>query len=152
MNIVATFLIDIINHAHPILNHFPIALLVVSWVLDQAPRWVPKVRASAWVTLVLGTVAALPTVVSGIIAGFPYEGSSANAAIETHERLGLATLLIFGSLTLWRWRSRRRGNEVGATWQYTVLGLVGVGVLLLTGYYGGNLVYELGVGVKGMQP
>jgi len=46
----------------------------------------------------------------------PYEGSSVNAAIETHERLGLATLLIFGSLTLWRWRSRRRGNEVGATW------------------------------------
>jgi len=33
-----------------------------------------------------------------------------------------------------------------------VLGLVGVGVLLLTGYHGGNLVYELGVGVKGMQP
>jgi hypothetical protein len=30
----------------PILNHFPIALLVVSWVLDQAARWVPKVLAT----------------------------------------------------------------------------------------------------------
>lgn len=149
---MSAFFADLLNHAHPILNHFPIALLTISWVLDQVARWNLNLRFTAWVMLLLGAISALPAVISGIIAHFPYEESAAIGAIQTHEQLGLATLFIFAALTIWRGRSMRRGSDVGGTWLYTVLGLVGVGVLLFTGYNGGNLVYKLGVGVQGMTP
>ena len=141
-----------LTHPHPILVHFPIALLVVSWVLDLVSRRAPSLRASGWVLLVLGTLATIPATITGILAHFPYEGSGAIEAIETHERLGLLTTLIFVALTIWRWWSRRRGADIAGSWIYAALTLGGLLVLTLAGANGGHLVYQLGVGVKGITP
>lgn len=138
---------DTFNHLHPILNHFPIVLLIASVLLDIWGRQQPTVRPTAWAALLLGTLLAIPTAITGIVAHVPYEDTAAIGAIETHERLGLLMTAIFVGLTIWRWRSRR-GGETAATWPYLALGLVGLVVLTLAGMTGGNLVYNLGVGVK----
>ncbi|MEO7910535.1 MAG: DUF2231 domain-containing protein [Roseiflexaceae bacterium] len=145
---MSNFFADLLAYPHPMINHFVIALLIVSVLLDLCGRWNPAIRYTAWVTLVLGTLATIPTVISGVVAHFPYEESSAIGAISTHEQLGLATTGIFLVLTIWRWRTRRRDNTAPASWLYLALAVVGLGVLTITGMTGGNLVYQLGVGVQ----
>ena len=145
---MGNLLSDLLAYPHPMLNHFVIALLIVSVVLDLWGRWNPTMRYTAWVTLVLGTLATIPTVITGILAHVPYEGTAAMEAIETHEQLGLATAACFMVLTFWRWRSRRNAGTTPAPVSYLLLAFVGLGVLTATGLTGGQLVYRLGVGVQ----
>jgi uncharacterized membrane protein len=97
---------------------------------------------------VLGTLATIPTVITGILAHVPYEATAAMEAIETHEQLGLATAALFMVLTFWRWRSRRNAGTAPAPVPYLALAFVALGVLTATGMTGGHLVYRLGVGVQ----
>jgi uncharacterized membrane protein len=138
------------DYLHPILSHFPIALLVVSVALDLAGRRFPSTRPNAWLLLVLGTLGAVAATGSGIVAHFPYEESAAHDAISTHQFQGIGTTILFIALTAWRWWSRRRGADAGASWAYTVFSVAGVALLTVTGMSGGELVYEWGVAVKGV--
>lgn len=143
---------DLINntltHLHPAITHFPIVLLIASVLLDVYGRWQPAVRQTAWITLLLGTISAIPAAITGIIAHIPYEGTAVIEAIEQHEQLGLLTTAIFIGLTAWRWRSRRSSTERSVSWLYLAIGIAGLVVLTSAGMTGGNLVYNLGVGVK----
>jgi uncharacterized membrane protein len=143
---MGNLLSDLLAYPHPMLNHFVIALLFVSVVLDLWGRWKSAIRYTAWVTLVLGTVATIPTVITGLIAHIPYETTPAMEAIET--QLGLVTAVCFMALTFWRWRSRRNEATAAAPVLYLALAFVALGVLTATGLTGGHLVYQLGVGVK----
>jgi hypothetical protein len=96
---MGNLLSDLLAYPHPMLNHFVIALLIVSVVLDLWGRWNPAMRYTAWVTLVLGTLATIPTVITGILAHVPYEGTAVIESIEVHEQLGLATAALFMVLT-----------------------------------------------------
>jgi len=98
---MSDLLSNALTHLHPMLVHFPIALLVVSWVLDIAARWAPSLRLSGWALLFLGALGTIPAVISGIVAHFPYESTSAIRAIAAHERLGQLTTLFF-VMRYWR--------------------------------------------------
>ncbi|MBV9788477.1 MAG: DUF2231 domain-containing protein, partial [Chloroflexi bacterium] len=87
-------------------------------------------------------------VITGIIAHLPYEESAVIESIEQHQLLGFLTTGVFIALTAWRWRSRRTSGETGVSWIYLTVGVLGLIVLTITGMTGGNLVYNLGVGVK----
>ncbi len=52
----------------------------------------------------------------------------------------------------WRWRSRRAGRDVGQSPLY--LGVVAVGLvwLVVVGGTGGELTYEYGINVRGVNP
>lgn len=145
---MSNLILNSFNHLHPIVGHFPIVLLIVSVALDVWGRWRPEVRRTAWLALLLGTLAAIPTVITGIIAHFPYEGTAAIEAIEGHEQMGLLTTAIFIGLAVWRTLGRRRRGDVGVSWRYLALGVVGLLVLTYAGMTGGNLVYNMGVGVQ----
>ena len=147
-NTMGNLLSELVAYPHPMLNHFVIALLIVSVMLDLWGRWNPGIRYTAWVTLVLGTLATIPTVITGILAHVPYEGTAVIESIELHEQLGLATAALFMVLTLWRWRSRRNEGTAPAPAPYLALTFVALGVLTATGLTGGQLVYRLGVGVQ----
>lgn len=149
---IFTPLLGSLNYVHPILVHFPIALLVASWGLDIAGRRWPALHASGWITLLLGALATVPATISGLIAHIPYEESSAIEAIENHQYLAFATTAFFLALAFWRWRALRRGTELGGGGRYLGLALLGLLLLVLTGANGGYLVYELGLGVERLTP
>ncbi len=134
------------GHAHAALSHFPLALLVVGVALDFVARRRPNLALTAWIMWVLGAVGAVISTVSGLIAHLPYEdaGSTVLRAIEIHQYLAFATTAVFVALTVWRWRSRRR--DLSRSQVFATLSVVGVVVLLLTGFYGGQLA-NYGVGV-----
>ena len=72
MNMISTAT----NLLHPMMTHFPLALLSASFVLDIAAHWWPKLRTSGWVLLILGTIGAIFAVITGNVDGELYEDSS----------------------------------------------------------------------------
>ncbi|CAA9461957.1 MAG: hypothetical protein AVDCRST_MAG28-3437 [uncultured Rubrobacteraceae bacterium] len=142
---------NMINHAHGATNHFPIALLFVSVILDAVAGKRPYLRSTAWLLLVLGTLGAIAATVTGLVAHLAYEDDPILlAAIEPHQFLAFGTTAIFAGLAVWRWRSLRRSSDVGGTLPYLAIALVGLAVLGVTGFLGGNLVSEWGIGVSGV--
>ncbi|HEY5626383.1 MAG TPA: DUF2231 domain-containing protein [Nitrospira sp.] len=134
---------------HPMLVHFPIALLSVSVFFDfLALRWrQDECRTVGLYTLVVGLAGAAAAVVSGHMAEEAVEHSGVPESIlELHEGLGFATFWMFLGLLGWRFITaiglveERRPISLA-------LGIVGVAVLLAASYYGGSLVYDYGAGV-----
>lgn len=134
---------------HPMLVHFPIALLSASVFFDLlAQRWRRKEsRAASLYTLVLGLAGALVSVISGHMAEEAIEHSGVpEHVMEIHEKLGFATFWLFAGLLGLRiaewlgWIAERPALRIA-------LGLGTVVVLFVASYYGGSLVYEFGAGV-----
>jgi uncharacterized membrane protein len=149
MNALLTYMVV---HAHGAIIHFPIALLIVSIVLDLAARNSTFLHRAAWLSLLIGTVATIPATITGLIAHLPYEESPKLAVIEQHQFMAFATTAAFVALTVWRWRVRRRGKELGGILPYRALAVLAIGLLVLTWYNGGVLVHVHGIGVTGVAP
>lgn len=137
-----------LNDLHPILIHFPMALLTVSVGLDLLSPLKPGWRPAGWITLLIGTIGAFGATATGIITTQPYEGTPLEALIDPHQMLAFATTLSFIGLTIWRGLSLRKGADIASSRLYMILSILGVILLIATGLTGGNLVYEYGIGVK----
>lgn len=137
---------------HPIMVHLPIGSLLVSFALSFAAlRW-SQLQESSWLLLVIGSLATVPATISGLVAHFPYEETSLVEVIEVHQPLGLAGTVVTLATLGWRWRPRRVGRDVGQSPIY--LGIVAAGLLWLVvlGGTGGQLTYEYGINVRGVNP
>ena len=163
---------------HPIIVHFPIALLLTSVVLDGLAIWLRRwhlVYTATWL-LGFGVVAALLAGVTGTISARTANTSGVKSIYELHQTLGFATGFVFASLFILRilWLSPRlldalqprypalagMGRQLRVTlpglWSnrispllvgvYMVGSVVGIVLLSLTGYLGGAMVYDHGVG------
>lgn len=76
------FIPNIGRDLHPILSHFPIALLMTSFALAfLRQRW-PSVGSAEWLLFALGSLLCAPTTVSGVVSHFPYEGTSLHEFIK----------------------------------------------------------------------
>ena len=102
----------------------------------------------ARLTLYLGTWGAVIATITGLITHLRYEGTPVASFVEQHEFVAYATLAIFLALSIWRRQSMRRGKDIGGFWLYSLLSIVGLIVLVLTGALGGNLVFGHSVGVS----
>ncbi|MGD2096068.1 MAG: hypothetical protein PVG35_00715 [Desulfobacterales bacterium] len=147
---------------HPMLVHFPIVLLITAVAMDIVVLLTRKDSASrqclsliALSALLLGTLSAGVAAIFGDIAldkaislGFP------PGPLETHETLALITIAVFSLHCLLRllavWRKYPLRGLSG--WVSILPGLAGVVLLIITAYYGGELVYHLGVNVAAVTP
>jgi uncharacterized membrane protein len=133
---------------HPMVVHFPIALLLTAVMLDAAALVGKRTalhRIALW-NFCLGTLMAGLAVWSGLraaeVAKHTFE---IHQIMELHRKLGIATLILGGITTGWRlWKRDRLGTLPRAL---TVLvALVMTGTLVYGAHLGGRLVYEFGVG------
>jgi uncharacterized membrane protein len=132
---------------HPLLIPFPIAFFVGAFLTDLAywstgdPFWA---RASLWLVgggLVGGTLAA----VLGLIDFLSIRRAREHAAGWIHF-IGNSTVLVLSLVSLLlRW-----GDPAAAIlpWGLTVSAVV-AGILVITGWYGGELAYRHMIGVTG---
>lgn len=147
---VATILQTIRPLIHPIVVHFPIALLFVSVALDWTGYILGHLNLTraGFYTLVLGTagagVAALtgPDHVSG--------DASVVALLTQHQAFALVTVAIALALVWVRFLAADgiHGKWAAVYLACTVALLVAVS---MTGYFGGELTYHQGVGVMSTQ-
>jgi uncharacterized membrane protein len=129
---------------HAALNDLPTALLLTAVFFDvlalATKRQIFR-QVSFW-TLMVGAVGGALAVISGLQAEDHIEhGEAVHEVMETHEKLALITLGVFGVLALWRIvRERRMGNPERSV--VLLLSLAGLAVLFATANYGGRLIFE----------
>ena len=145
---------------HPLIVHFPIALLLVAPVLVVLGLVFSKSSRgfflSALVLMALGTIAVYVAASTGAAAGELAERSrNVGAVIEQHEELAETTRTIFTALTIifavilflpgLLKKNLGRASSAILNIAFLVFYLAGALVLANTAHQGGRLVHELGV-------
>ena len=138
---------------HPLLVHFPIALLTFGFVFDMFGLVSKRNELSrvGWWIQVAGTLGLLTAVVTGLLARetvvIPV---AAYDTFENHEQIAFIVTAVFAALLLWRIASRTHLPQ-----RYKILFLVlflfGLVLMWLGAWFGGEMVYRFGVGVRGIQ-
>lgn len=152
---------------HAAIVHFPIALLICGSLalLGYAHRW-PRVelRIIGWGLLLPGWLTLLGAIVSGIVAqGRLPTDAPYRSLLNWHTASGLALAAVYADLLYRGWlHSMRKDREETVEdaaqgflmanskrkWLLTAQLLLGVGLVIMSGWLGGQLVYEYGVGVR----
>lgn len=137
---------------HPLIVHFPIALLLTSILADLLALLCHRAafQEVALFLLVLGVIGAIAAGVSGEQAGEAVAHlPDLRGAVEQHEDFATGAIWLFIALLLSRLYTVIKGR-FASTFQalYLIISLVAGGLLMATAYSGGNLVYEHGAGVK----
>ncbi len=142
---------------HPIAVHFPIVLLLLLatydlWLMVRG-RGLQPADGSVGPSMVLAVLAGIAALVTfglgDLAADIVMEGGVPDSLIETHEGLGTTTAILAGVWAVFRlflWH--RKWSLDGGIRAAVVAAEVGLGCLVIvTAYFGGNLVYEHGVAV-----
>ena len=134
--------------AHPLVVHFPIALLLTAVLLDLAALVLrrPGLHRIALWNLSLGTAGAGVAVLTGYqAADIAKHSFEIHQVMELHRKLGIATLVLGALGMVWRlWKRDRLGSRArGLT---LLLMLAMAGTLGYGAHLGGRMVYEFGVG------
>lgn len=150
------------NELHPLVIHFPIALLLVAplfiivGVITNPQKGRPFLIA-ALVLMLLGTASTFLAIATGEAAGEIAERTPAvSAVLEKHEDLAEMTRIVFSVLTLLfaaiLFLPRILKREASALTArilplaFLLLYSTGSVILVNTAHNGGRLVHELGVG------
>jgi uncharacterized membrane protein len=149
---VLNFLSTLTQDLHPLVVHFPIALLPLSFLFALLARFCPKLCETEWLLLVIGTLAAPVAVITGLIAHLPYEGTLLAAVIEPHQFSALIGTIVMIAITVWRAVNRRKGKDIGQSPVYLVFALLGLAWIVFVGGTGGQLVYHDAINVRGVKP
>jgi uncharacterized membrane protein len=135
---------------HPLFVHFPVALLPVALILEIAALILNKeeVSRAGWWNQILGTIALAAAVISGLFAeGTVHFSDAAREVIGTHEQFAFLAAALFGGLLFWRISCRGKIPDKPPHLFLLLLAL-GVGLVLTGAWFGGELVFRFGVGVR----
>ena len=136
---------------HPVAVHFPLVLLPLSVCLDLAAWWRrrPEWHLLAYTLLLVGTLAALAAVLTGTEAASRWAHAAVREQIDRHEDLATIALFVFVGIVLGRLPLHLLGRH--QDWRLKgliVAAALACGILWQAAFYGGELVYKYGVGVR----
>jgi len=131
------------DHFHPMLVHFPIALVIFGFIADCATLYFKKeacLSKLGFYLLLAGTLMAFLALSTGAI--FTEEMSGAAGAVkETHENFAWITLGLLILTSGLRIGLQKKENTRLKWTAFACYALAAVSVSI-TGYYGGTLVYN----------
>ena len=137
---------------HPMIVHFPIALLIVGFLSDLLGLIFKKdfFSRTGFYLLILGTIGVVAAYLTGTSAGEGItEAGTLKQALETHENAGELALWIMVFAALFRIALVFTKKYKGV---FQLIGLliffVGVLSIARTGFYGGELVFKHAAGVQ----
>lgn len=141
-------------HFHPIFVHFVIALLIISSLLfiiamlGRNTTWFDKCYTTARWNFWIGLLFAVFTAVTGLIAYFtvPNIDKTMRWAINFHLLFAVLTVLFYVTLAAFLWNRLRKNLLPSKTWTASLV--IGIILILITGFLGGRLVFDKGVGVN----
>jgi len=135
------FITEQIDKAHLVLIHFPIALLVFTVMMVWfAKKWNYLYKQSL-LPQAIGTLAAIPTAITGYLDYLEFNSQIARDAINPHLISALSVTVLFLGLLIWRLVSIRKGRDIVRRNYYLVLMTSGMFLLLYAGYLGGRIVH-----------
>jgi uncharacterized membrane protein len=138
---------------HPRFVHFPIALLFTGsvialvYLLGFRRAQLPVV---AWSTLFLGWLALFAAILTGLVdQNRASQDEAVVSVLNPHIAIGFGLVIVYGLLLYERLRVPEVLDLLDKRWRLLLLLVLGTLFLLLEGWLGGRLVYDLGVGVAG---
>ncbi len=146
-------MMDTLYPFHPRLVHFPIALSVVGVMfvaiglgrVGATERWLWPGR----LLVLLGWIGALVAGITGLIdQSYAPDLPVVRDTINMHITAGIALLVVFGLALYWPLKDKQLLSAGARRWGYLALLLLGVLLILVESWLGGQLVYKLGVGVR----
>ena len=133
---------------HPMLVHFPIGFLVLSFLLDLVSLVFPEVPGllrGSFYAMLLGIIVALLAAVPGIVDYSEIRRDHPGKVVATrHMILNLMVVAIYG-INLWIRSSALSDPKISLL--PFLLSIIGIGLLSVSGYLGGRLVYDEGIAV-----
>ena len=146
-----------LQHVHPVLIHFPIVFFLTLAAFDMVAAFRGKAvtgrssaaNASTGLALLAGLSAIVTYFFGDLALTIAENGGFSSEIAEIHESLGMATataFVIWAAVRafLW-WRDIRLSGRLAAA--VPAVEFLGAALVMTTAYYGGQLVYELGVNV-----
>jgi len=138
---------------HPMMAHFPIALLFAALALDGAGLALKKdrLRQAALPVLALAVLGGIVAAITGDMAHDAISKMTAelNELIETHQDFAFATLaaaVVAVALRIWA----EYKKAIQGLWGYmSFVALLIAAILVgITGYFGGEIVFKYGAGTS----
>ncbi len=141
-----------ITHLHPMIVHFPIALLIIGFLFDLSGAFFNKdfFSKAGFYLLILGTAGVIAAYFSGNIAGDGVsEVGALKQALENHEAAAelslwlmvIASVVRIGIVLLKKYSGIFK-------WTAIILFFAGILSIARTGFYGGELVFKHAAGVQ----
>ena len=131
---------------HPMIVHFPIALVVVGFLADTISIFIKKelcLSKVGFYLMVLGTLGAIAAVITGSFFTQKVEGAALPLK-ETHELFANITMYILiaaSAIRVFLVAKKKENNSL--KWVVYFLFLCAVITITITGYKGGSIVYDV---------
>ncbi len=141
-----------LNQLHPMIVHFPIALVIIGFLSDMAGLVTKRsfFTSAGLYLILLGSVGTVAAYLSGDIAGDGIEEFGAlGQALETHESAALLAVWSMAALGVLRLVLALTKRMTGwRQWAMVILLGLGMGTVARAAHYGGQLVYKHAAGVE----
>lgn len=145
-------MINLVPGWHPLVVHFPLALIVCAAVLLSVARVLrgeslPATLATVgtW-NLCLGAVGVFFALGTGLAAAIGLDvTAAARQAISLHVKSAVVTTLLVLLAAVWRGAGTEPTSR--PSWAFLVIMWAATVALMVTGYRGGQNVYRYGIGV-----
>ena len=138
------------SHLHPLLVHFPIALVIFGFLAELAFLFFKKetsLNKMGYYLLIVGTLAAIVAWLTGNFFTSEMDGAAGKIK-ETHELFATITLgfLLVTSVLRTALLMLKNGNSALKNTAFILYALAAISVSI-TGYLGGSLVYDFMLGL-----
>jgi uncharacterized membrane protein len=137
---------------HPLVVHFPLALIVTATLMLTLARVVRSGRLAATLATVgtwnlcLGAVGVFFALGTGLAAVMGLNvGAAAHQAISSHVKSAVVTTLLVLLAAVWRGSGTDADSRPSSL--FLVIVWAATAALVVTGYRGGQNVYRYGIGV-----
>jgi uncharacterized membrane protein len=146
-----------IQHIHPMVVHFPIVLIILMAAVDTFASFrgisvtgrTTAGNLSVSLSLMTGVFAIAAFIFGGYALNVAESGGFHSDVAEMHESLGEAVAIVTSiyaafRAAMWLKDIRLKGP---LSFALPIMGIAGCVLVAATAYFGGQLVYELGVNV-----
>lgn len=138
------------DHLHPIIVHFPVALIITGFLAEVVYLFFKKEKClskTGFYLMVLGSLAAIAAWSSGhLFTEAPTQGEILKI-FQKHETGGLITMILIIAGTLIRiWLMVQKKDETPLKWIVFGFYFLAFVAVIITGFMGGTMVYDFMIG------
>lgn len=138
------------SNIHPLIVHFPIALIIVVFALDflGALSRRQSLISAANILSIFAALAAVAAVITGLVAEESvWHTEDAHELIELHETIGFAVLGAALVSLIFRPAIKKKKSKSSLLWVAVIISLAAAVLVGYEGYLGGEIVFRHGAGV-----
>jgi len=138
------------DHLHPIIVHFPVAIIIVGFAAEVISLFFRKEKClskTGFYMMIIGSIAAIAAWATGhLFTEEPSQGEILNI-YQKHTTGGLITMVLIVAGTIFRiWLVSIKKEDSSLKWIAFGFYLLAFAAVSFTGFMGGKMVYDFMIG------